>query len=151
MKSKKIHPLVTEANRQLQAGKITRRDFLKLSTLLGMSLPATAALASCSPTEAPPVAAPATAAPAIAEQATAVPPTTAPVEAQVPQTFVRGGILTAATRVERVDHPRVFLWLARLVLGDMYSITSPIQTRKGSLNLICWILGRLATICLPGR
>ena len=33
----KIHPAIPEAHRQLEEGRISRRDFLRLSTLLGMS------------------------------------------------------------------------------------------------------------------
>jgi peptide/nickel transport system substrate-binding protein len=44
---KKIHPLVTEANQQLREGKITRRDFLRLSTLLGLTVASAEFLAAC--------------------------------------------------------------------------------------------------------
>jgi len=70
---KKIHPLVTEANQQLREGKITRRDFLRLSTLLGLTLASAEFLAACGPAEeaataAAPVA-PATEAPVVATEA----------------------------------------------------------------------------------
>ena len=44
---KKIHPLVTQANQQLREGKISRRDFLRLSTLLGLTLAGAEVLAAC--------------------------------------------------------------------------------------------------------
>jgi peptide/nickel transport system substrate-binding protein len=92
MEEKKIHPLIPEAQNMLQKGQISRRDFLRFSTLLGLSFASAKYLAACaSPTPQP---------------------TQAPVEVQptaVPvQTFVRGGVLRAATRVERVDHPARF-------------------------------------------
>ena len=90
---KKIHPLVTSAQEQLRQGKISRRDFLKFSTLLGASLATAQFLALCgSPEE--------TAAPA---KPTGVPPTMAP-EPTASVGIQRGGTLTCATRVERVDH-----------------------------------------------
>lgn len=142
MEPKKIHPLVSEANQQLRAGKITRRDFLKLSTLLGMSLTAANALASCSPTEAPATAAP----------ATAVPPTAAPTVTPLPPTHVRGGILTAATRVERVDHPARFSLVSQagpwrhvfdyLTYTNPQGITEPymLESWEASDDLLTWTL-----------
>jgi peptide/nickel transport system substrate-binding protein len=90
MEPKKIHPLIPEAQEELRKGNLSRRDFLRFSTLLGMSLASAKYLAACAAppaaTEAPPA------------------PTLAPTE--VPMTGpVRGGTLKAATRVERPDHP----------------------------------------------
>ncbi len=47
MEENKIHPLVNQAQEELRKGKISRRDFLKFSTLVGMSLTAAKFLASC--------------------------------------------------------------------------------------------------------
>ncbi len=90
MEPKKIHPLIPEAQEELRKGNISRRDFLRFSTLLGMSLASAKYLAACA------------APPAATDAPTA--PTVAPTE--VPMTGpVRGGTLKAATRIERVDHP----------------------------------------------
>ena len=59
MQPKRIHPLITEANEQLRKGNISRRDFLRLSTLLGMSLATVNLMAACGPAEEATVAAPA--------------------------------------------------------------------------------------------
>jgi len=98
MEGNQIHPLVNQAQDELRQGKISRRDFLKFSTLLGASLATAKFLASCaSPTEVP-------AAAPVASAATAVPAATVAPKASI----VRGGTLTCATRVERVDNPATF-------------------------------------------
>jgi peptide/nickel transport system substrate-binding protein len=104
MEENHIHPLVNKASEDLRKGNISRRDFLKFSTLLGMSLGAAQFLAACATaTETPaPVAATQVPAATMAPVATAAPTaTTAP-------SITRGGILTCATRVERVDNPATF-------------------------------------------
>lgn len=137
MEENKLHPLVNEAREQLRAGNITRRDFLKFSTLVGMSLTAARFLASCAaPTEAP---AEAPAAPA----ATAVPAT---------PSITRGGTLTCATRVERVDNPATFSLVSAshpwrhvveyLTHTDPQGITHPylLESWKASDDLMTWTL-----------
>lgn len=91
-----MHPYVPELRRMYHNGKISRRDFLRMATLLGMSLGAAQALSACTGV---PVAAPA-APPAAQEQA--------PAASSGPK---RGGKLTIATRVQRVDHPARISWL----------------------------------------
>lgn len=85
------HPLVPELNEAMRTGKISRREFLRFSTLLGLSLASAQYMAACIP--APPTETPAASA--------------APIELLSPS-LVRGGALKAATRVERVDHPARF-------------------------------------------
>ncbi len=128
MEEKKIHPLVSEASEQLRNGTITRRDFLKFSTLVGMSLTAAKFLAACAaPTpEAPP--------------ATPLP------------TIKRGGTLTCATRVERVDNPATFSLVSAahswrhvieyLTHTDPQGITHPylLESWKASDDLKTWTL-----------
>jgi peptide/nickel transport system substrate-binding protein len=94
------HPYIPELKDLYTRGRISRREFLRTATLLGMSLTsATAFVAACGP------AAPeATQAPAMA--ATALPqPTAAPAGPK------RGGTLTIATRVQRIDHPARLSWI----------------------------------------
>ena len=112
MSSEKLHPLIPEAREQLRQGRISRRDFVRLSTLLGLSLTGAELLAACGPA-ATPTAAPATAAAtaipvaaAPTAAAAAVVPTAAPAKAA--GTPVRGGILRAVSRIERVDDPARF-------------------------------------------
>jgi peptide/nickel transport system substrate-binding protein len=59
----RIHPYVPEMQEQLRQGRISRREFLRVATLLGVSIPAANFLAACG---APPPAAAPTAAPAAA-------------------------------------------------------------------------------------
>jgi len=136
---KKIHPLVSSAQEQLRQGRISRRDFLKFSTLLGASLASAQFLASCaSPTEAP------TEAPA--EPA-------APAATEAPKsTIKRGGTLTCATRVERVDNPATFSLVSAshpwrhvieyLTHTDPQGITHPylLESWKASDDLLTWTL-----------
>ncbi len=144
MEEKKIHPLVTEAAEQLRNGSITRRDFLKFSTLVGMSLTAAKFLAACAaPTEAP------TEAPS-APAATDVP--AVPTDAAPVSSIVRGGILTCATRVERVDNPATFSLVSAahpwrhvieyLTHTDPQGITHPylLESWKASDDLMTWTL-----------
>jgi peptide/nickel transport system substrate-binding protein len=132
---KKIHPLVSQANEDLRNGKISRRDFLRLSALLGGA----GVLAACGvKEEATPIAAPATEAPVVTE---------APVS-----TIVRGGTLTCATRVERVDNPATFslvsashAWrhvIEYLTYTDPQGITHPylLEGWEASDDLKTWTL-----------
>lgn len=143
---KKIHPLVTSAQEQLRQGKVSRRDFLKFSTLLGASLATAQFLASCgSPEE--PVAPAATTAP----NPTDVPPTMAP-EPTASSGIVRGGTLTCATRVERVDHPARFSLVSAshpwrhvfeyLTYTNPLGVTEPylLESWSASDDLLTWTL-----------
>ncbi len=139
---KKIHPLVTEANKQLREGKITRRDFLRLSTLVGMTLASAEFLAACGTPEA------ATEAPAasVATKASGV-ATEAPTSG-----IVRGGTLTCATRIERVDNPATFSLVSAshpwrhvieyLTYTNPQGITEPylLESWTASDDLLTWTL-----------
>jgi peptide/nickel transport system substrate-binding protein len=153
MEQKKIHPLIPEAQELLRNGAISRRDFLRVSTLLGMSLASAKFLAACAqaPTETQPPAvttAPPTNIPAVvATEAPTEAPTAAPVSA-----IIRGGTLKAATRVERVDHPARFSLVSQshpwrhvfdyLTYTDPQGITTPYLLDKWetSEDLKTWTL-----------
>jgi peptide/nickel transport system substrate-binding protein len=93
MQPKKIHPLIKEAREELRQNQITRRDFLRFCTYLGLSLGTANVLAGCAPQAAP-------------EASTEAPPAATPVpEKKGPE---RGGILKVARQVFRVDHPARF-------------------------------------------
>jgi peptide/nickel transport system substrate-binding protein len=89
----KIHPQIPEAYDQMLQGRISRREFLHLSTLLGMS--AVAAACAGPATEPPPVDTP------------AVEPTQPPAE----PTIKRGGTFTRAMELQMIDHPARFSWV----------------------------------------
>jgi peptide/nickel transport system substrate-binding protein len=86
----RIHPGVYEAQGQLKQGRMSRREFLRLATLLGVSLPAAQVLAACGTTTTP------TAAPATAVSTSAI---------------KRGGTLKVGIQVPAVDHPARFSWV----------------------------------------
>jgi len=99
----RVHPYVPEMQEQLRQGRVSRREFLRVATLLGVSLPVANLLAACG--AAPPAAAP-TAAPAAAPApgATAVP-------AAASGAVTRGGVLKVGIQVPAVDHPARFSWV----------------------------------------
>jgi peptide/nickel transport system substrate-binding protein len=81
-----VHPYVPELKELYHEGRITRREFLRMATLLGVSV----AGAEFMLADGQPVAA----APAVARRR-----------------IKRGGTMTIATRVQRVDHPARFSWI----------------------------------------
>lgn len=92
----KIHPYIPEAFDQMKQGRISRRQFLRISTLLGMS----AGMAACAaPTEAPTEVAPE--APAVEAEAPAAP--TGGIK--------RGGTFSRAMELQQIDHPARFSWV----------------------------------------
>jgi peptide/nickel transport system substrate-binding protein len=135
MQPKNIHPLIPEAQEQLRKGNMSRRDFLRLSALLGMSLASAQYLAACAQP------------PAAATEA----PVMAPTEVPKPS-LVRGGTLKAATRVERVDHPARFSLVSQshawrhifeyLTYTDPQGITQPYLLEKWEVSddLLTWTL-----------
>jgi len=90
------HPAIPEAYDQLQRGRISRREFLRMATLLGLSA-ATASLAACGAEATP-------AAPAEAEK---------PAEGAQPAAggIKRGGTFTKAMELQLIDHPARFSWV----------------------------------------
>jgi len=144
MEEKKIHPLVNEAQDALAKGKISRRDFLRISTLLGVSLTTANILAACGVKTPAATAVPATAVPATAAP-TAIPTPAAPA-------ITRGGILNVACRVERVSDPAQFSLVSAshswrqvfeyLTQTDPQGITHPylLDSWKASDDLKTWTL-----------
>jgi peptide/nickel transport system substrate-binding protein len=102
------HPYIPELKNLYQKGRISRREFLRNATLLGMTFAsASAFLAACGPTPAP------TAAPTAAVPPTQPPATMAPEPTQAPAMGpTRGGTLKVASRVQKVTHPAQFSWIA---------------------------------------
>ncbi len=97
MQDNRPHPLIPEAQALLRQGKLTRRDFLRLCTLLGLSLVGAQNLAGCTPAPEPSI-------PKIAGMTAGI---VAPQPTATP-TIQRGGQLTALARVDQVDHPTRF-------------------------------------------
>jgi peptide/nickel transport system substrate-binding protein len=125
----RIHPAVPEAQQALRRGRISRREFLHLATLLGVSLPVAKALAGCAPAATPaPTAAPATGG------------------------IKRGGTLRVAMQLQAVDHPVRFSWVEApntfrhvfeyLTETDNKNITRPLmlESWQPSDDLKTWTL-----------
>jgi peptide/nickel transport system substrate-binding protein len=152
MPDKKEHKAIPFLQEQLRQGKMSRREFVRYATLLGMSLGAATVAAQCAPpaTEAPPTAAPATQAPAATNTAMPEPTaTSAPAAAAGP---VRGGNLRVASRVQKVTHPAQFSWVSPsnqlrqvaeyLTQTDGNNITHPLllESWETSDDLKTWTL-----------
>ena len=118
-KKRNVHPYVPELENLYLKGRITRREFLRNATLLGVSFAsASAFLTACGATAEP-------TAPAAAEATEAPAPTEAP-PAGGP---VRGGTYTASMQLQLLDHPARLSWVegANIVrqFGEYLTETGP--------------------------
>jgi len=89
-----IHPAVKDFASDLRAGTLSRREFLRLATLLGLSVAAAQTLAGCG---------------AAAPAPSAVVPTAGGGAAA--GAIKRGGRLTVGTNVQAIDHPARLAWV----------------------------------------
>ena len=138
MTDRKIHKAVTELREQLRQGKMSRREFLRYSTLLGTSVATAQAFARFG------------ANPAFAE-AEKPGSMAAPMSAAeaMPK---RGGKLRIASQVHKVTNPAQFSWIAPrnqlanvgeyLTLTDADNITHPylLESWETSEDLKTWTL-----------
>jgi len=128
------HPYIPELKELYLDNRVTRREFLRMATLLGMSITSAGAfLAACAP------AVPETAEPSAV-------PTLKPSEAPTvkPTGPRRGGTLTIASRIQRVDHPARITWMAGanqfrqvcefLSFTDFDNITHPWLLERWEVN-----------------
>jgi len=123
MEKNGIHPAIYELKDDLNKGKLTRREFLRFATLLGMSAVAASQMAGL----------------AIPGKAFAAKP-------------VRGGVLKIAGQVQKITHPAQFSWVAPSQVGrqvseyltftDGKNITHPylLKNWKASNDLKTWTL-----------
>ena len=136
VKRENVHAYIPELEDQYLRGKVSRREFLRMATLLGMSVAgATTFLASCSP----------------AEEATQVPEVKA-TEVPAPSGPKRGGTIRGSMQVIRIDHPARYSWVydsnvtrhlcEYLTLSDGQNITHPYLLDKwvASDDLLTWEL-----------
>jgi peptide/nickel transport system substrate-binding protein len=86
----KTHPAIPDAYDKLVQGRISRRDFLRLSTLLGMSASTAYFLAACG-----------------------APEPAAPAEEEAPAAggVKRGGTWTSSMQLQLLDHPARLSWV----------------------------------------
>lgn len=140
------HPYIPEMKDQYRKGRITRREFMRNATLLGMSLAgASAFLAACSPTEVP------TQPPAPTK---APEPTKPPEPTAVPEPVgpARGGTLKLASRVHKLAHLSQISWANPthqmmlvtqfLTITDENNVTRPelLESWEPSDDLQTWTL-----------
>jgi peptide/nickel transport system substrate-binding protein len=130
--SESIHPFVARAQQQLADGRISRREFLRLASLMGVSWGTAWVLAACGAraTQAPPAA---TSAPAAA-------------------TIKRGGTMKVGFALQAVDHPARLSWtqgsdvlrtnFEYLTFTDRNNVTSPylLESWKASDDATEWVL-----------
>lgn len=123
MEKNGIHPAIYELKDDLNKGKLTRREFLRFATLLGMSAVAASQMAGL----------------AIPGKAFAAKP-------------VRGGVLKISGQVQKITHPAQFSWVAPsqvarqvaeyLTFTDGKNITHPylLKNWEVSNDLKTWTL-----------
>jgi peptide/nickel transport system substrate-binding protein len=102
----RVHPAIPEAYNQLEQGRISRREFLRFSTLLGLSAGVAYVAAACgTPTE---------------EAAQPGAPAGA---------VKRGGTFTRAMELQQIDHPARFSWVQQAnvsrQVGEYLTETGP--------------------------
>ncbi|RME71804.1 MAG: ABC transporter substrate-binding protein [Chloroflexi bacterium] len=110
---KRVHPAIWDMQSALRRGKISRREFIRFATLLGMSVGAATIAAQCG--------APAQPEAPAGGAATEAAPAAAAVK--------RGGTFRKAMQLQRIDHPARFSWVqqanvARQV-GEYLTETGP--------------------------
>jgi len=149
-----MHPYIPELRDQYRQGKITRREFMRMAALLGLSLGSISSfLAACAPKETPaPTAAPtgapptATKAAAAAPTATSVPPTPTPTGGPK-----RGGELTMVANLQRLEDPAATQWTQfnvyrnvaeHLVVVNQDNLSVPwlLEKWEASEDLLTWTL-----------
>ena len=120
----KVHPLIPEFFHQFTEGKISRRDFLRGATLLGLS----STLAACAA------------------------PGTEPVAPVSTGEIVRGGTLRSAMELQLIDHPARISWTQSSnvlrQICDYLTITGPdnitrpylLENWQASDDLMTWTL-----------
>lgn len=115
MSEPRIHPLALTAIDKLQRGRINRREFLRYTTLLGVSVGTAYALAGCAPAAAPTSAG----APAAAGGIT------------------RGGTLRKGMLIQQIDHPARLSWVegsnAIRLVNEYLTETGPDNITRPSL------------------
>lgn len=105
----KTHPAIPEAYDQYLQGRITRREFLRFSTLLGMTAGVAMVAASCAP----------------ADQPGAGP-------AAPSGDVKRGGTFTRAMELQLIDHPARFSWVQQ---SNVVAHVAEYLTQTGSDNI----------------
>lgn len=143
----KIHPYIPEVYTRLEQGRVSRREFLRTATLLGMSAGAAVIASACGAQPAE------TGTEATAEQATEpAAQATEEVVAAAASGPVRGGTLRTGFALQAIDHPARFSWsegpntlrevFEYLTETDKDNITHPVLLESWEANddLTVWDL-----------
>lgn len=97
----KVHPYIPEAYDKLRVGRISRREFLRISTLLGLSAGVATFAAACgSSGQAEPTQAPA-----------ATEASSGETSSETTSSIVRGGVITKSMQLQLLDHPARLSWV----------------------------------------
>lgn len=115
-KPTRIHPAVLEAQSSMRQGKVSRREFLWLATMLGTSATMAYAMAGCAPSAGAPTG------------DSAAEPIAAPAAGGIK----RGGTWTSAMELQKIDHPARLSWLQG---GNVVRQVSEYLTERGSDNV----------------
>lgn len=124
----KIHPAIPDAYTKLEQGRISRREFMRFATLLGMSAAtATFAAACAAPTDMSETA-------PTAESAGVAAPTEASAPAEEGQASGprRGGRITKSMQLQLLDHPARLSWVEG---ANIVRQISEYLTETGSDNI----------------
>lgn len=120
---KRIHPAILDAQSDLRKGKITRREFIRFATLLGMSFGAATVAAQCGAPAQP--AAPADTGGGAEQAASSGEESAAPASGAIK----RGGTLRKSMQLQLLDHPARLSWVegANIVrqIGEYLTETGP--------------------------
>ena len=126
-KDDKLHPLVYELRDKVDKGKVTRREFIRYATLLGVSSTAASQLLiyGCSEEKKEPA------------------PEKKPEETVAPE-IKRGGTLKISQQIQKIDHPARYSWLMPsnsmrmifeyMTLTDRDNITHPYLCKDWSAS-----------------
>ena len=122
----RIHPAIPAAYEKLEQGRITRREFMRFATLLGMSAATATIAAACAPQGGSESAATAVPTAAVAGGPTAEPADTS---AGGPR---RGGTIIKSMQLQLLDHPARLSWVEG---ANVVRQMSEYLTETGSDNI----------------
>lgn len=118
----KVHPAIPDAYQKLKQGRISRREFMRFATLLGLSAGAATIAAQCGAPAQP-------AAPAAEGGAEEAPAEEAVAEEAATGAIKRGGTWTGSMQLQLLDHPARLSWVegANIVrqFGEYLTETGP--------------------------
>lgn len=110
MPKERVHPGIEQSLQHLHEGRVSRREFLRVATLLGMSLPAATLLASCG---------------------TALTPVPNPA-ASTSGAIKRGGVLRVGMQIPMADHPARLIQVAG---SNIFRLVFEYLTETGPDNI----------------